>query len=175
MDLSIYDGFVMDYNNPSLTLEDIRRKYNLNCRRLAEIQSLAISNGDVSPVRHMNRTDAKFYTKTDNGYIVKKHFGNTCKFIGRFEDETTAELVVNKCKEVNWDTSQISDFIDEHRIKPRNYTASNGSFIVQKSINGKNTVFCKLSDETTAQKVVNELRKCNWNKEKTKEIIKMVG
>ena len=174
MDLSIYDGFVEDYNNPQLTINDIQRKYGLNCRRLAEIQSIAISNGDIPEVRRMNRTDAKFYTKTDNGFIVKKQFGNTCQFIGRFEDESTAELIVNKCKEVNWNTSVIADFIDAHKVKPANYTCSNGSYIVQKSINGKNTVFCKLSDESTAQKVVKELRKCNWDKTKTNEIIEKV-
>ena len=174
MDLSIYDGFVMDYNNPQLTIDDIKRKYGLNCRRFAEIQALAIQNGDVPQVRKMNRSTAKFYTKTKNGFVVKKQFGTTCNFIGRFKDEDTAKLVVNKCKEVNWNTSMISDFIDAHKIKPNNYTVTNDGVIVQKVIEGKNTVFCKLSDETTAQKVVNELRKCNWNKEKTQEIIEKV-
>ena len=174
MDLSIYDDFVEDYNNPQMTLSDIQRKYGLNCRRFAEIQHLAIENKDVPEVRKMNRTDAEFYTKTSNGFVVKKQFGNSCRFIGRFEDESTAELVVNKCKEVNWNTSEISDFIDAHKVKPANYTCSNGSYIVQKFINGKNTVFCKLSDESTAQKVVRELRKCNWDKAKTSEIIEKV-
>ena len=174
MDLSIYDGFVEDYNNPQLTIEDIKRKYGLNCRRFAEIQHIAISNQDVPSVRRMNRTTAKFYTKTSNGYVVKKQFGKDCLFVGRFEDEATAQLVVNKCKEVNWNTSQISDFIDAHRIKPRNYSITNDGVIVQKVIDGKNTVFCKLNNETTAQKVVNELRKCKWNKEKTQEILEKV-
>ena len=175
MDLSIYDEFVEDYNNPQLTLDDIKRRYGLNCKRFAEIQQLAIGNGDVPAVRRMNRTDAKFYTKTSNGFVVKKQFGTTCNFIGRFEDEETAKLVVNKCKEVNWNTSQIADFIDAHKIKPANYTCSNGQYIVQKVIDGKNTVICKVNNESVAQKVVKELRKCNWNTEKTEEIIEKVG
>lgn len=174
MDLSIYDGFVRDYTNPELTIEDIKRKYGLNCRRFAEIQQIAIRNGDVPSVRKMNRSTAKFYTKTSNGYIVKKQFGKDCNFVGRFADEETAKLVVNKCKEVNWNTSVISDFIDAHKIKPANYTVTDDGVIVQKSIQGKNTVFCKLSDESIAQKVVKELRKCNWDKTKTEEIIEKV-
>lgn len=175
MDLSCYDEFIVDYNNPHLTLEDVRRKHGLNCRRLAEIKEIAVSNGDISPVRHMNRTDAKFYTETSNGFVVKKQFGNDCLLVGRFEEESTAQLVVNKCKEVNWNVNQISDFIDEHKIQPKNYTYYNDSYIVQKVINGKNTVFCKVDNETTAQKVVKELRKCNWDKTKTKQIIEMVS
>ena len=174
MDLSIYDSFVEDYNNLQLTVDDIKRKYGLNCRRFAEIQSIAISNGDVPEVRRMNRSTAKFYTKTRNGFVVKKHFGTSCNFIGRFEDEETAQLVVNKCKEVNWNTSQISDFIDKHRIKPRNYSVTSDGVIVQKVIDGKNTVFCKLSNEITAQKVVEKLRECNWDKTKTEEILEKV-
>lgn len=174
MDLSIYDGFVKDYLNPNLTIEDIKRKYGLNCRRFAEIQGIAMGNGDVPQVRKMNRSTAKFYTKTRNGYVVKKQFGTSCNFIGRFEDEETAQLVVNKCKEVNWNTNQISDFIDAHKIKPKNYTVTDDAVIVQKVIDGKNTVFCKLSDESTAQKVVDELRKCDWDKTKTNKIIEKV-
>lgn len=174
MDLSIYDSFIVDYNNLELTIEDIKRKYGLNCRRFAEIQKYAMEQGDVPQVRKMNRSTAKFYTETDNGWVVKKQFGTSCNFIGRFEDEETAQLVVNKCKEVNWNTSTISDFIDAHKIKPRNYTVTNDGVIVQKVIDGKNTVFCKLSDETTAQKVVKELRKCNWDKTKTSKIIEKV-
>ena len=174
MDLSIYDDFIVDYNNSELTIDDIKRKYGLNCRRFAEIQQIAMGNGDIPQVRRMNRSTAKFYTKTRNGFVVKKQFGTSCNFIGRFEDEETAQLVVNKCKEVNWNTSQISDFIDAHRIKPKNYTAHNGSYIVQKVIDGKNTVICKANNESTARKIVEKLRECNWNKEKINEIIEKV-
>lgn len=171
----IYDMFVEDYNNPQLTIDDISRKYSLNCRRFSELQTIAIQNGDIPKTRHMNRTGAKFYTKNKKGeYLVKKTFGTECKVIGRFEEETTAQLVVNKCKEVNWNIEQITDFIEAHKIQPRNYTHSKGYYIVQKVINGKNTVFCKVDSETTAQKVVNELRKCNWDKTKTNEIIEKV-
>lgn len=170
----IYEKFVDDYNNPQLTVSDVRRKHSLNSKRYMEIRQKAIQNGDIPMVRKMNRTSAKFYTRNGDSFIVKKQFGSKCVFVGRFADETTAELVVNKCKEVNWDISQITDFIEKHKVKPHNYTASNNGYIVQKSIGGKNTVICKVPNESIAQKIVEELRECNWNTTKTDEIIKKV-
>ena len=170
----IYEKFVDDYNNPQLTVSDVRRKHSLNAKRYMEIRNVAIQKGDIPVTRRMDRQTAKFYTKCGDDYIVKKQFGSKCLFVGRFADENTAELIVNKCKEVNWDISQISDFIEKHKLKPRNYTATNGSYIVQKSIGGKNTVICRVPNESIAQKVVEGLRECNWNTTKTDEIIKNV-
>lgn len=172
--MEIYDTFVELYNNPNITGKDICTQLGLNTHRYMEIRDIAINNGDIPPVRRMNRTDAKFYTKTNNGYVVKKQFGHSCNFIGRFADEDTAKMVVDKCKEVNWNTSEIHDFIEAHKIKPRNYTVSSNGFTVQKTINGKNTVICTVNTESTAQKIVKELRKCNWNTEKINEIIEKV-
>lgn len=174
MDLSCYDDFVKDYNNPSLTGEDVRRKNGLNPHRYSEIRKIALENGDIPVSRRMNRTDAKFYTKSNDAFVVKKQFGNDCLFVGRFASEETAELIVNKCKEVNWNINQISDFIETHKIKPKNYSYSNNHFTVQKVIDGKNVVFCRVNTESTAQKVVEELRKCDWNYEKVDEILKKV-
>ena len=163
MDLSIYDEFVADYNNPLLTVDDVRRRCGLNTHRYAEIKQIAVTNGDIQPKRQMNRTDAKFFTKTERGYIVKKQFGSECVFVGRFANQSTAEAVVDKCKEVNWNVSEISDFIEAHRIKPRNYSYSNDRYIIQKVINGKNIVFCTVNTEEAAQQVVEKLRECNWD------------
>ena len=145
MDLTCYDEFVDCYNNPNLTGEDVRRLCGLNPHRYSEIRAIAIQNGDIPMVRRMNRTDAKFYTKQNDVYIVKKQFGHDTLFVGRFPNQSTAELVVEKCKEVNWDIGQISDFIEEHKIKPRNYSYSNNHYTVQKSINGKIKKSKKLS------------------------------
>ena len=171
MDLAIYDTFVECYNNPSMTADDVKRRCNLNGKRYAEIKELAINNHDISPVRSMNRSNAKFYTKNGDSYIVKKQFGTNCLLIGRFPSEAVAEEIVEKCKEVNWNISEIQDFIDAHKIKPRNYSFSNGSYIVQKAINGKNTVFCRVDSEDIAKKVVEKLRKYNWDASKTSQIL----
>lgn len=170
----IYDKFVEDYNNPNLTVDDVRRKHCLNSKRYLEIRQIALENKDIPIVRKMNRTDAKFYTKTDNGFVVKKQFGNDCLFVGRFADEETAKLVVNKCKEVNWNVSEISEFIDRHKVKPANYSYSNGQYTVQKVIGGKNRVICTVNTEETAQKLVEKFRECNWNKEEMHKILGMI-
>ena len=170
----IYEKFVEDYMNPNLTVNDVRRKHSLNSKRYMEIRQIALENGDIPLVRKMNRTDAKFYTQTQNGFVVKKQFGKECLFVGRFADESTAQLVVNKCKEVNWNVSEISDFIDKHKVKPNNYTASNGHFTVQKVIDGKNRVICTVNTESTAQEIVEKFRRCNWNKEEMHKILEMM-
>ena len=174
MDLTIYDQFVKDYNNPNITGEDVRRRCGLNPHRYSEIRQIAINNGDIPSVRRMNRTDAKFYTKQNEAYVVKKQFGNECLVVGRFPNQSTAELVVEECKKHNWKINEIRDFIDEHKIKPRNYSFTNNQYTVQKSIKGKNVVFCRVDTESTAQKVVSELRKCNWDYAKVDEILREV-
>ena len=48
------------------------------------------------------------------------------------------------------------------------------SSLEKKVIDGKNTVICKANNESTARKIVEKLRECNWNKEKINEIIEKV-
>lgn len=174
MDLEVYDEFVALYNNPNLTGEEVRVNCGLNHHRYMEIRQIALSNGDIPQSRKMNRTNAKFFTKTSNGYVVKKQFGHDCLFVGRFESQDTAELIVEKCKEVNWNIDEIKDFIEAHKIKPRNYTCSNGQFTVQKVIDGKNRVFCTVNNESIARRIVEKFRECNWDTTKTSEIINKV-
>lgn len=174
MDLSIYDSFVSDYNNPNMTGEDVRLKNGLNHHRYSEIRKIALENGDIPASRRMNRSDAKFYTKTSNGFVVKKQFGHSCLFVGRFATQDTAEAIVEKCKEVNWNIDEIREFIDQHKIKPKNYTCTSNGFTVQKVIDGKNRVICTVNNETTAQKIVEKFRECNWNIENMDSIISKV-
>jgi len=172
MNLECYDDFVRDYNNPNITSEDVKRYNQLNSHRYLEIRNIALNRGDIPPVRRMNRENAKFYTVNENGeYIVKKQFGHTCIFVGKFSNQTTAETVVQKCKDVNWNINEIRDFIDEHKIKPKNYSLVNNAYTVQKSIDGQNIVFCRVADEDTAKKVVSELRNCNWDKTQVPHIL----
>ena len=170
--INIYEDFVKDYNNPEMTGEDIKRINGLNSRQYSVLRAEALSNGDITTPRHMNTTGAKFYTKTKNGdFIVKKQYGNKTVLVGRFPDEETAQMIVSMCKTVNWNLNQISNVIEEHKVKPKNYTHVNGRYIVEKKINGERIVFCRFKHESQAKQMVEELRKNNWDQSKVETIL----
>lgn len=62
-------------------------------------------------------------------------------------------------------------------VNPKNYcyNKNSGRYNVYKQFNGKNYSFGTYSDETTAKKVVDELRKVNWDKDCLKDIKKDLG
>jgi hypothetical protein len=170
--INIYEEFVNSYNNPEITGEDIKRLNGLNSRQYSNLRQKALDNGDITTPRHMNTTGAKFYTKNKKGeFIVKKQFGHKTVLVGRFADEPTAKMIVSLCKDVNWDLTQISHIIEEHKIKPKNYTCANGSYVVEKKIDGKRVIFCRFKSESQAKYMVQQLRKNNWDQSKVERIL----
>ena len=170
--INVYEEFVNSYNNPEITGEDIKRLNGLNSRQYSNLRQKALDNGDITTPRHMNTTGAKFYTKNKYGdYIVKKQFGHKTIVVGRFADEETAQMIVSICKEVNWDLNPISHIIEEHKVKPKNYTCVNGCYVVEKKINGERIIFCRLKLESQAKYVVQQLRKNNWDQSKVEGIL----
>jgi len=166
--MSIYTDFVEDYNNPNITAHDVRRINNLNSKQYTNLRNVAISNGDIPEVRHMNQTTARFYSKRNDGYFdVQKTINGKKLYIGRFPDEDTARQVVRECIKCNWEVNKIRTFIDENKVKPRNYSLINGYYIIQKSINGRNTVFASIPASKVSQSVVEdiveEFRRVEWN------------
>ena len=174
--ISIYEEFVKDYNNPEITGEDVKRLNGLNARQYSYLRAEALHNGDISVPRHMNTTGAKFYCKTKNDeYLVKKQYGHKTIVVGRFNDEITAQMIVALCKTVNWDLNQISNVINEYKVKPKNYSKVNGYYIVEKRINGERVVFYRFKVEAHAIHMVNELRKYDWDKSKVDLILYEMG
>ena len=164
----IYEDFIEDYNNPNITAHDVRRINNLNSKQYSNLRNRAISNGDIPLVRHMNQSTAKFYyPRKDGGFDVKKTINGKKLYIGRFPDEDTAKRVVAECIHYNWSVNKIKPLIDDLRVKPKNYSLINGYFIIQKSINGRNTVFATIHnsrvDEETVKCIVDEFRRVEWN------------
>lgn len=161
----IYEDFVEDYNNPHITAHDVRRINNLNSKQYSNLRKIAIRNGDIPKVRHMNQTTAKFYSKTNDGYIVQKYINGRKLYVGKFPDQNTAELVVDMCKAVDWDLNKVD--IDNLKVLPKNYTLINGYYVIQKSIDGCNKVFATIHsskvDEDTVKKIVDRFRCNGWN------------
>ena len=91
--------------------------------------------------------------------------------VGRFPDEETAQMIVGICKTVNWDLNRIAHIIEEHKVKPKNYTEANGYYIVEKQINGERIIFCRFKEESKAKQMVEKLRKNNWDQSKVETIL----
>ncbi len=64
-----------------------------------------------------------------------------------------------------------------YSVNPRNYwfNKHNGKYHVYKQINGKSRQFGTYSDEATAKKVVEELRKVEWDKSQLQRIKDEIG
>jgi len=163
-----YKDFVADYNNMNLTAHDVRRINNLNSKQYTNLRNRALNNGDIPEVRHMNQTTAKFYTKGNDGYYhVQKTINGKKIYAGRFPNEETAKLIVDACKSVDWDLTQISQLIEDKKCGVKNYSIVNGYYVIQKSVNGANKVFATIRtdmvDEFTVKKIVNRFRLSGWN------------
>jgi len=163
-----YNEFVEAYNNPSLTTHDIRRKYQLNSNKYSKLRRKALNNGDIPSVRHMNNTNAKFYTKTVNGdWQVQKTINGKKTLYGVYESRNLAEKVVNACITVDWEYDKVKGLIDLLSVKPKNYSCINGYWIIQKYIKGKNVVFntfsADLVDESLIIGAVEFYRSVGWD------------
>ena len=162
-----YQAFITDYNNPNITAHEVRRKHNLNSKQYSNIRKLAIHNGDIPPVRHMNNTGAKFYNRNGKGYEVHKTINGEKIYVGKFPTEEVAKEVVGLCIEHNWQVNEIQAYIDEVKCRPKNYTIINGYYIIQKSVNGANKVFCTIHQskisEDDIKAMVDLFRSLSWN------------
>lgn len=177
---SIYNDFVEDYNNLNITAHDVRRINNLNSKQYSNLRQRAIKNGDIPAVRHMNQRTAKFYNKNDDGtFNVQKTINGKKIYVGRFPNETTAQKVVKECINHNWEINEIKPFIEECKVKPKNYTCINGYYIIQKSINGQNIVFATIHqskvDEDIVKSIVDMFRNVSWNINYKDEILGCFG
>ena len=174
---TVYLNFVNDYNNPELTTHDVRRLNKLNSKQYSKIRNLALTRKDIPMVRHMNRTNAKFYCEKNGVYEVIKNINGKKTFIGKFNDEGTAQKVVRECIKHNWEINKLKNFIKKYKIKPKNYSLVNNYYVIQKFINGQNIIFAcihhdKVSEETV-EAIVKEFRKVDWNIKYKDSILKM--
>ena len=169
--MTVYEDFVTDYNNLNLTAHDVRRIHGLNGREYGNFRKLAISNGDIPEVRHMNATNAKFYRQTRDGkYTVQKQGVGVYQHIGKFESEEDAKYIVALCLSNDWVISpEIKFEINRLKVKPKNYTIVNEHYIIQKSVDGRNKVFASIHtdkvSEDTVKKIVDRFRNVGWNED----------
>lgn len=174
----VYDDFITDYNNPNITAHDVRRKNKLNSKQYSSLRKLAISKGDIPIVRHMNQTNAKFYSKRQDGYYdVQKYINGEKVYAGKFPDQQSAKLAVELCKAVDWDLNKVN--LDGLKVLPKNYSLVNGYYVIQKSVDGVNKVFATIHsskiDEEVVKEIVDKFRECKWDISCKNNILKEFG
>ncbi len=171
-----YHKFIGDYNNPMISSKEIETRLGVNHHQYLKLRKEAIKNNDIPEgYRERHYENSKYYRKNPRtGYyeVIKTSKHNKI-FIGSFETEAIAEYIVFECLKRNWNiNNQIQDIIEENKVKPKYYTFKNGSWIIQRKVNGKMTYFCSVIDEYTAIKVVEKLEDYDWDKNKLEIIFK---
>lgn len=172
-----YEKFIEDYNNPLLSAKDVETRIGVNHHQYLKLRRKAIENNDITDSRNRFYENSNFYrynNKTGYYEIVKKT-GDEVIYVGSFETKEIAEYIVFECLCVNWDIEKIQDIINKNKVKPKHYTHRNGSYIIQKAINGKMHYFCTVDNELQAIRIVEFLERINWDKSKlTTEFLKQV-
>ena len=162
-----YNEFVEAYNDPKLTTHDVRRVKGLNSNKYCRLRAKALKNGDIPEHRNIIQDNAKYYIKTTNGFQVQKTINGHKIIVGRFKNEKTAQEIVKACIDAEWDLNKITNLIRLKEIKPKNYSCVYNSWVIQKSINGKNTIFNRFSknkvDEQTVIDIVDFYRANDWD------------
>ena len=120
-----FDEFIRDFSNPYMTINDIKKKYDMTESiwqeyRAKGLEHLGIDRkpcytyGKWAYVRGPNT--ASFIQKKPNGYIVVKTFGRNTKYYGRYADYDTAKLVRDKLVESDWDYKTGVMLMDKYSI-----------------------------------------------------------
>lgn len=115
----------------------------------------------------------KYYTYNNGSYAVQKQVNDKRVNFGHYKTEAEAKEIVMLLKSVNWDVNQLSDE-EKQRLsifQPRNfknytYDKSTRKYNVYKTIDKKYVTYAKLDTEEAAQKMVEQLEKVDWDKDK---------
>ena len=103
---------------------------------------------------------------TMSGYTLRK-----TESYGYYETIEEAEEVKKELEKVNWDKSRLQEIRERVGVSkvPKYYdrvkTSHGIVYRVGKKVNGKEEHYGQYKDEDTAKKIVDELKKVDWNKE----------
>lgn len=116
-DYSKYDYFVELYNNPNLSVLDIKREVGTNA--YTKLKREALKNNDITlrpTVFNINENLYKFYhfDKQRGKYRVHKVKKGVYMSFGFYETEEEAKIVVEELKKVGWDKSKLDkEFVEK--------------------------------------------------------------
>ena len=103
---------------------------------------------------------------TMSGYTLRK-----TESYGYYETIEEAEEVKKELEKVNWDKNRLQEIREKVGVSkvPKYYdrvkTPNGIIYKVGKKVDGKDEYFGQYKDEDTAKKIVEELKKVDWNKE----------
>lgn len=105
---------------------------------------------------------------TMSGYTLRKIESES---YGYYETIEEAEEVKKELEKVNWDKNRLQEIREKVGVSkiPKYYhrakTPNGIVYKVMKKVNGKVEYYGRYKDEDTAKKIVEELKKVDWNKE----------
>lgn len=112
--------------------------------------------------------DLKYIQKTRSGnYIIWKYVDEKNGYFGRYKTLKEAKKMRDALMAADWDKTILPP-----SPEPKNYTYNKKEnvFRVYKWLDGRNVFFGKYKSENTAQKVVEKLKQCGWDKTQLKKI-----
>lgn len=125
---------------------------------------------------YLNDKDKKYRKIDDHLVMLYNHSSLTNEEIRILLDLTNEEFdnLVNKCYKknlLNTEFRQYNFSVPKYYYR-YNYSDRNmkTNFVVRKFLKGKWEYYCYCKTESEAKFIVNELKKCNWDKSRIAEI-----
>lgn len=122
-----YESFKVDFNNPFMTVDEIRKKYDLSPSRWNEYRKRAMDDLGLSrkpcytygKLRYVCDSNGEYIQKKSNGYIIVKKFGRKSKYYGRYADYDTAKMVRDELVKCDWNMNIGAMLMDKYSIARR--------------------------------------------------------
>lgn len=120
-----YEEFIELYNNPEITVEDIRkqlgwrtkiyndaRKQALKENRIIDRRSPnSIKNCKGRPVKEKHQPKHYYYDRLHDKFVIVKRYyidkKDVVVYYGRYDREDIAIKIVNELKKVDWDKKKL--------------------------------------------------------------------
>ena len=116
-----YDDFVELYNNPNITIVDIRNKLGWTVKTYTLAREKALSEGLIKERRVRSKKGRPrkkkkvpknyYYRKNTGNYVVTKRITINKEvktiYYGTYKNEEECVKIINELKKVNWDKKEL--------------------------------------------------------------------
>ena len=142
---------------------DLSRHKNL-LQAMRERDKIIANGGFEQAVGWRLKHHGKYYYKRGNNYVVVRQINGKSINFGTYKTEAEAKEIVRVLWKYNWDKKQLPvQYQDKINRKPKYYTFSNGKYLITKKVGDTIRSFGAYSSEEEAQRMVEELKKVNWD------------
>ena len=101
---SIREEFTNDYLHSGIPNKELQKKYGLTKGEWNEFTSQIKEEFNLT--RRPRKFNGRYYYRKVNGWNVSKRMGTKTYNFGTVPTEEIAQLLVEKCKEVDWDIAK---------------------------------------------------------------------